>query len=120
MQAFYHFFRDDIVVCWRLCGIAGRTAMELGLHTSDAVQCATNLGGQAEDVANIVASVIVLDRQWSAATGLPTHFSNSTFDKKLVQKVIHSPLSPLHERSRLMVTGHESVSESYACVLHNE
>lgn len=75
------------MVAWRLCGVAGRIAMELGLHTGSAVAHATAMGYNVDEVANILASVIVVDRQWSAATGLPTHFSNSSFDGALVNKV---------------------------------
>lgn len=61
--------------------------MELGLHTGDAVKIATAMGYDVDEVANIVASVIVLDRQWSASAGLPTHFSNASFDGALVLSV---------------------------------
>ena len=61
--------------------------MELGLHTGGAVTAAAAMGYNVDEVANILASVVVVDRQWSAATGLLTHFSNSSFDGVLVHKV---------------------------------
>lgn len=61
--------------------------MELGLHTAEAVALTKSMGLNVDEVANSLASIIVLDRQWSASAGLPTHFSNLSFDGTLVHHV---------------------------------
>lgn len=61
--------------------------MELGLHTAEAANISKSRGLNVDEVANNLASIIVLDRQWSASAGLPTHFSNSSFDGSLIHSV---------------------------------
>ncbi|KAF9888277.1 hypothetical protein FE257_008847 [Aspergillus nanangensis] len=66
-----------------MCGLAGRMLMELGLHSRDASQHFLHWNQQPDAITTIVCSVIVLDRQWSAATGLPTNFHDASFDDSL-------------------------------------
>ncbi|KAJ9148692.1 Zn(2)-C6 fungal-type DNA-binding domain protein [Pleurostoma richardsiae] len=77
-----HFFKDIQRFAWRMCGLAGRTMMELGLHNRDVARHVLSSEKQWSEYAAITASIVILDRQWSAATGLPTHFANSDFDQE--------------------------------------
>ena len=70
-----------------MCGLAGRILMELDLHHQDVARHILGTGQQWAEYTVVVTSVIVLDRQWSAATGLPTNFSNSDFDLELGSQV---------------------------------
>ncbi|KAH8752786.1 hypothetical protein F5883DRAFT_471112 [Diaporthe sp. PMI_573] len=63
-----------------MCGLAGRMAMEIGLHSRDVYQQFLETEKQQEEADIISTSLIVLDRQWSAATGLPPNFQLSDFD----------------------------------------
>lgn len=63
-----------------MCGLAGRVLMELGLHRQDVARHVLSTDEQWAEYTIIATSALVLDRQWSAATGLPTNFSNSDFD----------------------------------------
>lgn len=76
-----------------MCGLAGRMAMELGLHSADVPRYILESGHERKDIANILCSVIILDRQWSSASGLPTHFQESSFDKGLIATVSESAAS---------------------------
>jgi hypothetical protein len=87
MQGLYYFFTDELVAAWRMCGLAGNICMELGLHSQEDFRHVLEFGQQREEAVALLCSVIVLDRQWSAATGLPTHFHESSFDKSLTSKV---------------------------------
>lgn len=59
--------------------------MELGLHTSESI--ALIPGQERRTLGIVLSSIIVLDRQWSAATGLPIHFLDGSFDRKLLSEV---------------------------------
>lgn len=54
--------------------------MEIGLHSRDVYQQYLETDEQQEEAEIISTSLIVLDRQWSAATGLPSNFQLSDFD----------------------------------------
>lgn len=54
--------------------------MEIGLHSRDVYQQYLETEKQQEEAEIISTSLIVLDRQWSAATGLPSNFQLSDFD----------------------------------------
>lgn len=54
--------------------------MEIGLHSRDVYQHFLETEKQQEEADIISTSLIVLDRQWSAATGLPPNFQLSDFD----------------------------------------
>jgi hypothetical protein len=62
-----------------MCGLAGRMAMEIGLHSREVYQQFLETEEQQQEAENISCSIIVLDRQWSAATGLPPNFQLSDF-----------------------------------------
>ncbi|KAH8655851.1 hypothetical protein BX600DRAFT_470426 [Xylariales sp. PMI_506] len=79
----FHFFQDMVRYAWRMVGIAGRTMMELGLHDRNVARHALHSEQQRVEHAVLVSTIATLDRQWSAATGLPTHFGNSHFDQNL-------------------------------------
>lgn len=54
--------------------------MELGYHNGHVLKQVLDNETQTAEVYSIICSVIILDRQWSASTGLPTHFKTSSFD----------------------------------------
>lgn len=80
VQGLNHFFNDRPRLAWRMCGLAGRIAMEIGLHSQDVYQQFLETDKQQEEADIISSTLIVLDRQWSAATGLPPNFQLSEFD----------------------------------------
>ncbi|UPK92150.1 hypothetical protein LCI18_003085 [Fusarium solani-melongenae] len=75
----YYFFHDLSRLALRLCGTAGRMLMDLGFHNSDMLTHILKTDGQRKEASAIMSSVIILDRQWSAMTGLPANFPNATF-----------------------------------------
>lgn len=74
-----------MVVAWRLCGVAGSLSQELGLHTDEVSALSTPEERTLFGV--IISSIIVLDKQWAAASGLPVNFTNTSFDKSLTSEV---------------------------------
>lgn len=70
-----------------MCGLAGRMAMELGLHNQEMSQHCLENDEQRTAVVNLSCSILVLDRQWSAAAGLPNNFQESDFDAAIVSAV---------------------------------
>ncbi|KAH8707127.1 hypothetical protein GQ44DRAFT_777517 [Phaeosphaeriaceae sp. PMI808] len=83
LAAICHFFNDEIRLAWRVCGISGRMAMELGLHRRDVHQQLLRDESQHAEISALLWSIVVLDRQWSAATGLPQNFQESDFDQAM-------------------------------------
>ena len=63
-----------------MCGIAGRLTMELGLHSSEVLRSKVMSEREKEQVALLQATILIFDRHWSAAIGLPTNFQDSDFD----------------------------------------
>ncbi|KAK0382773.1 hypothetical protein NLU13_9869 [Sarocladium strictum] len=90
MTGLCYFFDGATQSAWRVCGIAGSMLMELGLHNREVVQHVLSSERMRAEVANITCSILVLDRQWSAATGLPPHFRESTFEQNL-QAAVNNP-----------------------------
>lgn len=93
-QGLHHFFNDRPRLAWRMCGLAGRMAMEIGLHSRDVYQQYLETDEQQEEAEIISTSLIVLDRQWSAATGLPSNFQLSDFDYADASSVSYTVSSP--------------------------
>lgn len=54
--------------------------MELGFHNGEVSKHILTTDSQRCEAATVTASVIVLDRQWSASTGLPANFTDSSFE----------------------------------------
>lgn len=54
--------------------------MELGFHNGEVSKHILTTEAQRQEAAIVTTSVIVLDRQWSASTGLPPNFHDSSFD----------------------------------------
>lgn len=74
-------------MAWRFCGIAGRMAMELGLHRRDIRQQVEGSGRVHGNITNILWSIVILDRLWSCAIGLPQNFQDADFAKLLPEPV---------------------------------
>lgn len=83
----YHYFHDDLQLAWRTCGIAGKVAMEMGLHRQDAIVHMIKDEAERSEVVNILWNMVVLDKQWSCAAGLPHHFSDDGFPRTLPKGV---------------------------------
>ncbi|KAH0422033.1 fungal specific transcription factor domain-containing protein [Colletotrichum camelliae] len=83
----YQFFRDDARTAWRMCGTAGNILLELGLHSRDVPEHILGSERERVQVIAVICTTIVLDRQWSAATGLPTHFQESHFHQAMKSSV---------------------------------
>ncbi|KAJ4079913.1 hypothetical protein NW760_015122 [Fusarium oxysporum] len=79
LLGYYYFSHDLSRLALRLCGIAGRMLMELGFHNSDMLNHILKTDSQRREASAIMCSVIILDRQWSAMTGLPANFPNAAF-----------------------------------------
>lgn len=62
-----------------MCGNAGRMLIELGIHNSDVINHVSASEAQRKEASTLMCCVIVLDRQWSAMTGLPPNFAHDTF-----------------------------------------
>lgn len=88
-----HYYKNMPRYAWRMCGLAGRTSMESGLHNTDVLRHVVKTDADLEEHAIIVSTIQVLDRQWSASTGLPINFSNWEFDTELRQRVSDHSLS---------------------------
>ncbi|KAK7403436.1 hypothetical protein QQX98_010802 [Neonectria punicea] len=88
LAGIYYFFKDMLRSAWRMCGTAGRLLMELGLHNGDVSKHILTSDAQRQEAAIVVCSIIVLDRQWSAATGLPKNFQDSSFDPPPVTLIV--------------------------------
>lgn len=82
-QAVYHFFRYEPRISWRTISLAGHMLMELGLHSRDVPHHILRSDRKRTEVVAIICSTYVLDRQFSAATGLPTTFQQSFFQQAL-------------------------------------
>ncbi|KAF4979997.1 hypothetical protein FDECE_17959 [Fusarium decemcellulare] len=75
----YYFSHDLPRPALRACGTAGRMLMELGFHNSDVLNGVLKSEVQRQQVSILTCSVMILDRQWSAMTGLPANFPSATF-----------------------------------------
>ncbi|KAL6835721.1 hypothetical protein J3E69DRAFT_319390 [Trichoderma sp. SZMC 28015] len=87
LAAIYHFFHDDVQLAWRMGGISGRMAMELGLHHREARQRAEAASCDHGMITNILWSIVILDRLWSCSIGLPQNFQDADFAKSLPEPV---------------------------------
>ena len=61
IQGLNHFFNDRPRLAWRMCGLAGRIAMEIGLHSRDVYQQFLGTDKQQEEADIISSTLIVLD-----------------------------------------------------------
>ncbi|KAJ3543188.1 hypothetical protein NM208_g3707 [Fusarium decemcellulare] len=77
----YYFSHDLPRPVLRVCGTAGRMLMKLGFHNSDVLNNVLKSEIQRQQVSILTCSVMILDRQWSAMTGLPANFPSATFSR---------------------------------------
>ncbi|KAL0933815.1 uncharacterized protein CTRU02_210614 [Colletotrichum truncatum] len=77
---YYYFSYDLPRLALRMCGTAGRILLELGFHNGDMLDQVLQSEAQRKTACIIMSSVIILDRQWSAMSGLPANFPNATFN----------------------------------------
>ncbi|CAI7649114.1 unnamed protein product [Penicillium viridicatum] len=80
LLGYYYFCYDLPRLALRMCGTAGRILLELGFHNGDVLDEVLHSDGERKAVCVMMASIIILDRQWSAMTGLPANFPNATFN----------------------------------------
>ncbi|WYZ44124.1 hypothetical protein EsH8_VII_000560 [Colletotrichum jinshuiense] len=79
LKGCYEFFNDMPQVAWRMCGAAGRMLMEIGLHSGKGLDRMLDSESQRSELCTLLSSIFILDRQWSAASGLPANFHDSSF-----------------------------------------
>ncbi|KAF6809038.1 lea domain protein [Colletotrichum plurivorum] len=79
LKGSYDFLNDMPQSAWRMCGTAGRMLMELGFHNGEMSEHMLNSQAKRSEVWNLMSSIVILDRLWSAAAGLPTNFHESSF-----------------------------------------
>lgn len=77
-----------------MCGLAGRMAMELGLHSLEASQFDQQSSEWQQELVTLSCTLLVLDRQWSAATGYPSNFKETDFEMAKVSLVITTGFCP--------------------------
>jgi hypothetical protein len=53
--------------------------MELGLHNAEVFKHTLKSEAERTEACTLVSSIVILDRQWSYATGLPIHFHETSF-----------------------------------------
>ncbi|CAH0033833.1 unnamed protein product [Clonostachys rhizophaga] len=80
LEGFFHFYMCSPRLAWRMIGLAGRIAMEMGFHSLDVCKKYIQTDRQRAEVAIISCTIVILDRQWSAATGLRPNFQTSDFE----------------------------------------
>lgn len=91
--------------------------MELGLHNQDVSQQYPD--EDQDELAAICCSLVVVDRQWNAASGLPPNFQYSDFDLatknvKLSSWTVPFLLTPWTDQSSIP-QGHARC-KSHACI----
>lgn len=67
-------------------------AMELGLHRKDILRHFVREDSQHTEIKALLWSIVILDRQWSAASGLPQNFQESDF---AFEKGMEPPVSSI-------------------------
>ncbi|EUC37663.1 hypothetical protein COCCADRAFT_85149 [Bipolaris zeicola 26-R-13] len=80
LVAMYHFHHDEEGLAWRICGLASRQCLELGLHRRDTY---ATLYPNPEDQASAIRmfwTIYVLDRRWSFGTGMPFALQDADID----------------------------------------
>ncbi|KAI9148854.1 Flavin prenyltransferase PAD1 [Paramyrothecium foliicola] len=75
-----YYFQDATRSAWRMCGLAGNMLREIGFHRKDVVDHVTKSTETLQETSVLIGSVLILDRQFSATTGLPSQFEISSFD----------------------------------------
>ncbi|GIJ87069.1 hypothetical protein Asppvi_005971 [Aspergillus pseudoviridinutans] len=92
LLGYYYFTYDLPQLALRMCGTAGRILLELGFHNSDTLNQVLRSESRHKAACIMMSTVIVLDRQWSAMTGLPANFPNATFNPTSTLVSILAPI----------------------------
>ena len=89
VMALNHFFRGEEVCAWRVIGLAGRFALEMGLHRRQSLF--DNFADPQERTTALCLfwCVYVLDRRWSFGTGLSFTLHDRDIDPDLPEIVSH-------------------------------
>lgn len=99
-----------------MCGIAGHMLMELGFHNGEVSKHLLELNAQREEAWNLISCILIIDRQWSSATGLPTHFNNSSFSA-IPMSSVSEHLSYKSPRANLWQIKNPHVKAMHAFIL---
>jgi hypothetical protein len=93
LTSMYHFQldRSDESLAWRICGLAARQCLELGLHRRETYNLIFQDEEERASAIRTFWSVYVLDRRWSFGTGLGLALQDSDIDPQLPKPV--SPTS---------------------------
>ncbi|PNP86007.1 hypothetical protein FNYG_01063 [Fusarium nygamai] len=112
LKAWYEFVNDMPQAAWRTCGIAGRMLMELGFHDYQVLTRLVTSERQRTEASNLLCSITVLDRQWSASTGLPANFDANSFDASLKTKIENPYLKAMMSFILISDKFHEPISRA--------
>ncbi|KAH6968122.1 hypothetical protein DER45DRAFT_638427 [Fusarium avenaceum] len=112
LKAWYDFANDLTQSAWRTCGTAGRMLMELGFHDNEVLTRLMSSAKQRTEACNLLCSVIVLDRQWSASTGLPPNFDAKSFDASLQTHIENPYLKAMMSFILISDKFHEPISRA--------
>ncbi|KAG7423146.1 Activator of stress genes 1 [Fusarium oxysporum f. sp. raphani] len=112
LKAWYDFVNDLPRSAWRTCGIAGRMLMELGFHDYEVMTRLMASEKQRTEARNLLCSITVLDRQWSASTGLPANFDANSFDASLKTNIENPYLKAMMSLILISDKFHEPISRA--------
>ncbi|KAM0247223.1 hypothetical protein ACHAQJ_009931 [Trichoderma viride] len=114
-----YFFKDNHQHAWRICGLAGRMAMQLGLHIRDVSRQLLTDEQQRAENNTLTLSIFILDRQWGTATGLPNQFQWSDFEQELEVPGGHQVKVPYIRGMISFIRLSEEVSEAISKITKN-
>jgi hypothetical protein len=80
LKSVLQFHLDDEILAWRTIGLAGRAAIELGLHRRETYPMRFSDVEQRVRVTQLFWSIYVLDRRWSFVTGRSFAIPESDID----------------------------------------
>ncbi|KAF2808499.1 uncharacterized protein BDZ99DRAFT_572355 [Mytilinidion resinicola] len=85
LTSMYHFQleRSDESLAWRVCGLAARQCLELGLHRRETYNLIFHDEEDRQSAIRTFWAVYVLDRRWSFGTGLGLALQDSDIDPQL-------------------------------------
>ena len=90
-KSILQFHLDDSVLAWRTIGLAGRAAIDLGLHRRETYSMRFSDNEQRLRASQLFWSIYALDRRWSFSTGRSFAIPECDIDLDLPKPVITMP-----------------------------